>query len=132
MTALATALISAALIAATPAAAPAERPPAIAQICAATGIDQVDTLLADLAATDLVGDLAPLLTLTVPDRDSVELDASVQLDDVRQALNCDAVDDDGEPVDPGDDELPEDTDDGFTQIDDLPTGAADTGGGPAA
>lgn len=145
MTAL-SASIAAVVLAATAATTPtptptSPAPPSIAQLCLATGVDEVDDLLADLAATDLVGELSPLATLLVPDSESVEFDASVQLDDIRERLNCAPVDDgDGPGVDPGTDpgdgqdgDTDDDTDDdGFTQVDDLPIGAADTGGGPAA
>lgn len=116
-----------ALFAATP--APDPEPPSIAQLCAATGIAEVDDLLRDAAATDLVGELSPLVTLLVPDSDTVELDASVQLDDVRNRLNCAPGTTTPETTPPT---LAPD-DDGFSQLDDgPPVGAAATGGGPAA
>ena len=125
----------------TPTAPPAD-PPSVAQLCAATGITEVDSLLDGVARTDLAGALAPLLTLTVPARDTAELDASVQLADVRQRLNCE--------VTPTTTTAPPTTSTttaptsttttttrttsiggGFTQLDQVPTGAAETGGGPA-
>lgn len=123
---------------------PPANPPSVAQLCAATGITEVDTLLDGVDRTDLAGALAPLLTLTIPDRDTAELDASVQLADVRQRLNCDAT--------PPTTTAPPTTSTttttaptsttattprttssggGFTQLDQVPTGAAETGGGPA-
>lgn len=64
-------------------------PPSVAQLCAASGTAAVDTLLAGVARSGLVGDLAPLLTLTVPTSDTAVLVTAVQLADVRKALNCD-------------------------------------------
>lgn len=62
--------------------------PSPVQICAATNISQVDALLSDVAESELVGALKPLVDLTVPQANGVEVDAAVDLDDVRQALNC--------------------------------------------
>lgn len=62
-------------------------PPSVAQLCAATGVAQVDGLLDAVAETQLVGALAPLLDVTVPDGAGVKLD--VDLDKFRDALNCD-------------------------------------------
>jgi hypothetical protein len=62
--------------------------PSVAQLCAATGITEVDALLDGVARSALVGALAPLLTLTVPGQDTAEIDVAVQLEQVRRALNC--------------------------------------------
>lgn len=142
MTALSAALATipiAVTLAAAPAAAPVDpAPPSVAQLCAATGIDAVDALLDGVATTGLVGALQPLVSLTVPERDTVELDASVQLDDVRTALNCDAVAEPAPTTTPTPTPAPTTTPDptpapgdGFDQVDEVPAGAADTGGGPA-
>lgn len=75
---------------AAPAAAqdPDPAPPSVAQVCAATGVEQVDALLDGVARTDLVGALEPLASLTVPDTDQATIRADVALDDVRTALDC--------------------------------------------
>lgn len=99
-------------------------PPSIAQLCAATSIAEVDALLDRVASSELVGQLSPLVSLTVPDAESPELDASVQLEDVRARLNCDTV-----PSTPVPD--PDDGD-GYDQVDEVPSGPVDTGGGPPA
>lgn len=70
----------------TPAPTP---PPSVAQLCGASGTAAVDTLLHGVSRSGLVGDLAPLLTLTVPTSDTAVLANAVQLADVRKALNCD-------------------------------------------
>lgn len=88
--------LAAAAVAVLPAATPTPIPtptpepkPGVVQLCAATGVAQVDALLADLTGPDLVGPLAPLVQLTVPKgADGVQLAGVVQLDDVRRALNC--------------------------------------------
>ena len=126
------------LVALAPAVAPGDvtdPAPSIAQVCAATGIEEVDALLDGVASSDLSGALAPLAALTVPDRDTVELDASVQLDDVRKRLNCapttppttDPTPAATVPIPVPDEPNPS----GFTQLDRVPSGAAETGGGPA-
>jgi len=130
---------AAVLVAASPAATAApvdDDPPSVTQLCLATGLDEVDALLDGVARTSLVDALAPLATLTVPDRDTVELDASVQLTQLRQALNCDQV----VPVIPPPTTTRPPTpttaaappaSSGFSQLDRVPTRAAETGGGPA-
>lgn len=62
-------------------------PPSVAQLCAATGVAQVDGLLDAVADTQLVGALAPLLHITVPDGAGVKL--AVDLDKFRDTLHCD-------------------------------------------
>ena len=115
-----------------PAGSVADGPPSIAQLCAATGIEEVDALLDGVASTELVGALSPLASLVVPARDSVELDASVQLNDVRQRLNCDRAPATTSAAPTVPVPVPADPDEpGFTQLDRVPTGAAETGGGPA-
>jgi hypothetical protein len=128
--------------------AAAQDPPVSAiQLCAATDIDQVDALLARVADTELVQDLAPLASLTVPrDPDGVVLAANVDLDQVRTALNCTPTT--GEPTttaEPTGESTPTADPDptttappttgtgtsGFDQLDDVPSAAAETGGGPA-
>lgn len=71
---------------------PEPEPPSVVQLCAATGIDAVDALLDGVARTDLVEALAPLASLVVPDSDTAQLQADVDLDDVRAALDCDESD----------------------------------------
>ena len=66
----------------------ADPPPSIAQLCAATGDQSIDELLAGVSETDLAGALAPLLTLTVPQDQGRVLKADVDLADVRTALGC--------------------------------------------
>lgn len=67
-----------------------EDPPAVGEICAATSIEAVDGLLRGVVDSELVGALAPLLDITVPrGTDSVEVDAAVDLGELRQALDCD-------------------------------------------
>ncbi|ALE77664.1 hypothetical protein WY02_03475 [Pseudonocardia sp. AL041005-10] len=123
-----------------------EPPVSAVQLCAATDIDQVDALLARVADTELVQDLAPLASLTVPrDPDGVVLAANVDLDQVRTALNCTPTI--GEPTPtaeltgestPTADPDPTTTappttgtgTSGFDQLDDVPSVAAETGGGP--
>lgn len=88
---LAVAAILAAGVALTAAAIPASAaaPPSVVQLCAATGIGEVDALLDSVATSGLVGELAPLVSITVPkDADSVQVEADVDLDDVRTALSC--------------------------------------------
>jgi hypothetical protein len=64
-------------------------PPSVAQLCAATGVETVDALLGAVAETRLVGALAPLVDLTVPrTAGGVELEADVELQEVRDALDC--------------------------------------------
>lgn len=83
------ALLVAAPLAAAQTAPPADPdPPSVLQLCAATGVEELDSLLEGVARTELVDALAPLLDLTVPESETVEIDGSVQLDDVRTALNC--------------------------------------------
>jgi len=110
-----------------PAVAPeaAAPPPSIAQICAATGIEEVDALLDGVARSALVGTLQPLASVTVPNRDTVEIDASVQLADVKKALNCAAA-----PIAAPTAANPTPPRDRFSQLDEIPTLAAQTGGGP--
>jgi hypothetical protein len=73
-----------------PAVAAAQESPLV-ELCAATGVDEVDEVLAELATSELVGELAGLVELTVPlDADSTALAADVELDDVRTALDCGA------------------------------------------
>lgn len=84
----AVAVVSALLLAPAALAAPAADPPSIAQLCAATGDDLLDALLDGVADADLVGTLAPLLTLTVPQDQGRVLKADVDVDDVRTALGC--------------------------------------------
>lgn len=129
----AAATLAALAITATPAPSPTptlpepEPPVSVAQICARTSIDAVDALLASIAETELVGALAPLLDITVPSGDGVEVDAAIQLEELRSALNCD----------PGDDPEPTDEPDPTTTApaptDPAPTTAPDddgnTGGG---
>jgi hypothetical protein len=87
-------LVSAALIApsatGTPTPTPSPGPTvSIAQVCAATSIAQIDGLLDQVSTSDLVGPLAPLLTIGVPkDADSIEVDSALQLDEVKRKLNC--------------------------------------------
>lgn len=105
---------------------------ALAQLCAATGIPEVDAVLADLAETDLVGQLGGLADLVViDDADNVELDAATQLDDVRRALNCEpAPTTTATPV-PTDDPDATPTDDpptGGSQVPVFPSGGVETGG----
>lgn len=77
-------------LAQTPTPTPTPKPPpSVAQLCAATSIDTVDTLLAGVSRVGLIGDLAPILTLTVPTSDTAVLANAVQLSDVKKALNCD-------------------------------------------
>lgn len=119
---------AAAALATTPTPEP-QTPPSIAQLCAATGIAEVDALLDGVARTDLVGALAPLASLVVPERDTAEIDASVQLDRVRKALNCAPTIPTATPeptLTPG----PTTTAPPARQVPKLPRGAAQTGGGP--
>jgi hypothetical protein len=60
----------------------------IAQICAATGIAQVDDLLADVSNSALAGQLKPLVGLVVPKADTLTVVSAVQLDDIKKKLNC--------------------------------------------
>lgn len=85
---VATALLLAALLGA-PLASAQTTPPSVAELCAASGVEQVDAALQGLADTDLVGELAPLLDITVPREDGLTLD--VELDRFRTALDCDAL-----------------------------------------
>lgn len=65
-------------------------PPSVAQLCAATDVPAVDALLAAAGSSDLAGQLKPLASLVVPaDPDGLQLNAGVQLTDVRTALRCD-------------------------------------------
>jgi hypothetical protein len=106
-------------------------PPSIVQLCAATGVEEVDDLLGDVARSELVGELSPLLTLLVPDSETVELDASVQLADVRERLNCAPTGDEDDDTDPTPDPDVEDPDEpGADNVDDqddedLPNGLPD-------
>lgn len=66
--------------------------PSLVQLCAATGIATADALIAGVAESDLVGDLAPLVDLTVPrNSGGVALDADVTLAQLRDELDCDAL-----------------------------------------
>lgn len=166
-------------------------PPSIVQLCAATDVQAVDTLLAGASETDLAGSLKPIASLVVPDEpDGLTLNAGVQLAEVRQALGCSdattttpppapddpfyencaaaieagvapinrangeagyrpALDSDSDGIaceadeaDAGDNAAPPTTSapstttdpatgGGFSQLDQVPTRAAETGGGPA-
>lgn len=123
-------------------------PPSRIQLCAATDIAAVDDLLAQIAEDELVGELAPLVSITVPrDPDGVKVGADVDLGNVRTALSCE---DSTEPTPtPGptaeptpttdappttaapETSVPVDDSPAFTQLDQVPSGAAETGGGPA-
>lgn len=146
----AVAVLGTGLVGAGVASAQDEPPVSAIQLCAATDIDQVDALLARIADTELVEDLAPLASLTVPrDPDGVVLAANVDLDQVRTALNCQpsTPDPTSEPTAEPTTTPPAPTTDadeptgtatptapppsGFTQLDDVPSAAAETGGGPA-
>ncbi|GAA1402045.1 hypothetical protein GCM10009613_61340 [Pseudonocardia kongjuensis] len=125
-------------------------PVSAVQLCAATDIDQVDALLARVADTQLVQDLQPLASLTVPrEPDGVTLAAGVDLDQVRTALDC-TTQATPTPVPLPATETPAPTapapitstapggattsappPSGFDQLDQFPVGAAETGGGPA-
>jgi hypothetical protein len=70
-----------------PATAMAAEPP-IAQICAATSIQEVDDILKDVADSALLDSLDGLIGISVPDSDDVEIDSSVQLSDIKKRLNC--------------------------------------------
>jgi hypothetical protein len=94
-------LVGAALIAApavayatTPPPPPPVDPPSVAQLCAATGIGTIDAYLAAVTESQLIGDLAPLLDLTVPRTGAagVEVEADVTLEQLRDVLECDAPD----------------------------------------
>ena len=63
--------------------------PSVAQVCAATSVDQVDNLLRDAADSDVVDKLHGLLSVGVPHSESPEVDDSVQLADIKKRLNCD-------------------------------------------
>lgn len=85
-------LLSAGVFVAAPAQA-AETP--IAQICAATSIEQVDSILKQVADSDLLKSLDDIVGIDVPgDASSVEIDSSVQLSDVKRKLNCNTSDGD--------------------------------------
>lgn len=106
----------------------------IVQVCALTSVEEINELLAGLTENDLVGALSPLLDVTTGDDESVEIDASLQLDDVRSELNCAPVDD-GDPTPPpttngGGDDGGDDADGGQVTV--VPRGAAETGGRPPA
>lgn len=132
-------------------------PPSIVQLCAATSIEEVDALLDGVATSGLAGQLAPLVGLVVPgNADTIELQGSVTLDDVRDRLDCDPATADPEPTDTPDPttdapapttETPAPTTPstktptgdggsftggGFSQLDSVPSLPAETGGGPAA
>lgn len=64
-------------------------PPTLIELCAATSIEQIDALLADVAASDLAGALQPLAALTVPDgANRPVLGADVDLAQIRDVLDC--------------------------------------------
>ena len=129
---------------------PLADPPSVAQICAATSIDTVDAYLASLAESQLVGDLAPLVSLTVPrDASGLKVKSDVSLERVRVSLDCT---DDTPPTTtpapttsnpPGDDDDDDSDDHGHhghhgrhhgknkccTQVDITPKGGVDTGDG---
>lgn len=72
--------------------------PSVPQLCAAADVQAVDALLAAAGTSDLAGPLKPLASLVVPaEPDGLQLNAGVQLADVRVALGCD---DSTEPADP--------------------------------
>lgn len=60
----------------------------IAQLCAATGVDQVDTLLGQVSNNALTDQLKPLAGIAVPKADALTLVDAAQLADVRKRLNC--------------------------------------------
>jgi hypothetical protein len=91
--------------------------PSLAQICAATGVAEIDTLLETVAETEAADLLKPIVDVIV---------SSVQLEEIRSALNCDEVVDDDEP-DP--DPVPEDDNDPSDDV--VIPKRIDTGGGPA-
>jgi hypothetical protein len=70
-------------------AAPAMAATPIAQICAATSIGQVDTILNQVADVALLKSLDDIVGVDVAeDGSSVEIDSSVQLSDIKKTLNC--------------------------------------------
>lgn len=145
---LLTSLLAAALVlvpvqTATPTPDPVT-PPSVVQLCAATSVEQVDALLDAVAESQLVGALAPLLDITVPQGQGVKLD--VDLDRFRTSLNCGpgttgtptptptvpptaTVDPTVPPTATPD---PDDDDDDFGQVGTVPRGAAQTGDGTLA
>jgi hypothetical protein len=67
-------------------------PVSLAQICAATSIAQVDSLIKSVGdRAKLIGPLTPLLDLTVPTVTAPTLNSSVQLAEIKQKLNCDKL-----------------------------------------
>jgi hypothetical protein len=144
MSALAVVALSAALSTLPTVAPPTpvvpEPNPSLIQLCAATSIEAVDDLLADVD-DDLLDRLGGLISLGVPETADPSVNASVQLAEVREALNCDALSDDtitpaptptvtpapttlpGVPDDDGDGS---DSDGGDIT---LPVGGVDTGDG---
>jgi hypothetical protein len=96
-------LMSAGVFIAAPASA-AETP--IAQVCAATSIGQVDTILNQVADSALLRSLDDIVGIDVPeDAQSVEIDSSVQLSDIKRTLNCASTTPSTDP-DPSDDPDP--------------------------
>ncbi len=118
----------------TPGPDPDPQEVALAQLCLATGIDDVDATLDDLTGSDLVDQLSGLVDIVViDDADNVELSGTMQLDDVRRALNCDPADGDGSvtpTLPPGDDGQIGGDGDGGSSV--IPDGAPQTGGRPPA
>ncbi len=84
-----TALAALALVWVGSSVAYAQPPSPLVQICAATDVEAVDSILANVASSGIVGELAPLATLVVPTSPTgVELKTDTDLGDVRSALNC--------------------------------------------
>lgn len=68
---------------------PAPTLPTLPQLCAVTTLPAVDALLDEVPVTALTGDLAALVSLTVPGVVTVQLRAGVDLAAVRDVLDCD-------------------------------------------
>lgn len=85
-------LLGATAVAAQASTNPDDSSPAIVQICLATSIEEVDDILDDTGDSELLDSLDGLVDLDIRDGDEgVDVDSSVQLDDVRRQLNCNAI-----------------------------------------
>jgi hypothetical protein len=67
---------------------PAPPPPSVLEICAATSIGQVDQILDRVATSDLVGQLRPLIGLTVPKSNGIQVAAGTSLNALKNTLEC--------------------------------------------
>lgn len=118
---------------------PDDPSPAIVQICLATSIEEVDDILDRTGDSELLDSLDGLVDLDIRDGDEgVDVDSSVQLNDVRRQLNCNAiVMKPTEPMKPTTPEtpktpavvvvVPEDSGSGGGDVSQLPIGGVETG-----